>query len=86
MDATGDTKAKTGRVLIRAPQDYDWRELIHFGGTTKQDSETSAGGFGEGLKIAAFILLRDQGAKQVRAASRNWELDYYFSNVTPHNY
>ena len=86
MDATDKTKTKTGRVLIRAPQDYDWRELIHFGGTTKQDSEISVGGFGEGLKIAAFVLLKDQGAKQVRAASRDWEIDYYFSDVTSESY
>lgn len=86
MDATGNTKIKTGRVLIQAPQDYDWRELIHFGGTTKQDSETSVGGFGEGLKVAAFVLLKEQGAKQVKAASRDWELDYYFNDVTSEAY
>lgn len=32
--------------------------------------------------MAAFVLLKEQGAKQVRAASRDWELDYYFDNVT----
>lgn len=84
-DAAGNIK-KIGRVLIQAPQDYDWRELIHFGGTTKQDSKTTVGGFGEGLKVAAFVLLKDQGAKQVRAASRDWELDYYFSDITTEAY
>lgn len=86
MDATDNTKTKTGRVLIQAPQNYDWRELIHFGGTTKQDSETSVGGFGEGLKVAAFVLLKEQGAKQVKAASRDWELDYYFDDITSEAY
>lgn len=74
-------ETKIGRVRIQAPQDYDWRELVHFGGTTKQDSETSAGGFGEGLKIAAFTLLRDQGASEVKAASRDWELNYSFDDI-----
>lgn len=59
MDVASNVKTKTGRVLIQAPQDYDWRELIHFGGTTKQDSETTVGGFGEGLKVAAFVLLKE---------------------------
>ena len=86
MDTTTNTKTKVGRVLIKAPQDYDWRELIHFGGTTKSDSDTSAGGFGEGLKVAAFVLLRDQGATQVKAASRDWELDYYFTSVASETY
>lgn len=85
-DAASNTKTKIGKVVIKAPQDYDWRELIHFGGTTKQDSETSAGGFGEGLKVAAFVLLKEQGAKRVKAASRDWELDYYFDNVTSQAY
>lgn len=86
MDAIDKQKIKTGRVLIQAPQEYDWRELIHFGGTTKQDSETSVGGFGEGLKVAAFVLTRDFGAKQIMAASHDWELDYYFDNVKSEAY
>lgn len=86
MDNADNTKIKIGRVLIQAPQDYDWRELIHFGGTTKQDSETSVGGFGEGLKVAAFVLLRDHGAKQVKTASRDWEIDYYFADIPSEAY
>lgn len=80
------TQQKTSRVLIESDQDYDWRELIHFGGTTKGDSETAVGGFGEGLKIAAFILLKDQGATRVRAASRDWQIDYYFNDVSAEAY
>lgn len=86
IDKANNTKTKIGRVIIKAPQDYDWRELIHFGGTTKQDSDTSVGGFGEGLKVAAFVLLRDEGATQVKAASRDWELDYYFTPVASQSY
>jgi hypothetical protein len=85
-DSKTGYQIKVGKVRIQAPQDYDWRELIHFGGTTKQDSETSVGGFGEGLKIAAFVLLKDHGAKQVKAASRDWELDYYFDSVASEAY
>ena len=85
-DVANKKTTKIGRVIIKAPQDYDWRELIHFGGTTKQDSETSVGGFGEGLKVASFVLLKDQGATTVRAASRDWELEYYFDSVASESY
>ena len=81
-----NTKIKVVTIYISASQDYDWRELIHFGATTKQDSETAVGGFGEGLKIAAFVLLRDYGALQVKASSRDWELEYYFAPVNPEAY
>lgn len=77
---------KVVAIYIVSIQDYDWRELIHFGATTKQGSETAVGGFGEGLKIAAFVLLRDHGALQIRASSRNWVLDYYFAPVNPEAY
>lgn len=77
-------KAKTiGSVTIRGQQKYDWKELIHFGGTTKIGSETAVGGFGEGLKICAFLLLRDFGATSIKAGSDNWELEYYFDSL-PH--
>jgi hypothetical protein len=72
---------KRGTVIISAPQDYDWRELIHFGGTTKKHDTSAAGGFGEGLKIGAFVLLRDSGAISVKAAARDWELSYYFDEL-----
>jgi len=71
---------KVGRVFIEAPQNFDWRELMHFGGSTK-DSLKDVGGFGEGLKVSAFVLLKDFGATQVKAASRDWELDYYFKDL-----
>lgn len=86
IDDKTDKKTKTGRVIIQADQDYDWRELVHTGGTTKEGSETSVGGFGEGLKVAAFVLLKNQGAKQVKAASRDWELDYYFDTIASDAY
>jgi len=86
LDAKTNTKIKIGKVIISAPQDYDWRELIHFGGTTKQDSDTSVGGFGEGLKVASFVLLRDHGATQIKASSRDWELEYYFAPVASEAY
>ncbi len=84
--ATKEGEKKVGKVRFEAPQDYDWRELIHFGGTTKTDSDTSVGGFGEGLKIAAFVLLKEHGAKRVKAASRDWEIDYYFDDVNSEAY
>ncbi len=81
-----DTIIKVVVVYISAAQDYDWRELIHFGATTKQGSETAVGGFGEGMKIAAFVLIRDYGAIRVKASSRDWGLEYYFAPINPEAY
>ncbi len=80
--ATSDAVSiKIAKVRISAPQHYDWREMFHLGGSTKTGSETAVGGFGEGIKVAAFVLLKDHGATQVRASSGEWQVDYYFSNL-----
>ena len=62
---------------------YDWIELVHLGGSTKTESETTAGGFGEGTKILSLVLLRDYGAKKVIFSSQDWELEFYIDKV-PH--
>jgi hypothetical protein len=86
-----ETKAEkeeenSARLKITGEQDYDWRELVHIGATTKKESVTSAGGFGEGAKILALVLLRDHGAKEVKFSSRDWEINYYLDKVPEETY
>ena len=73
-------------VCIKGPKGYDWRELVHLGGTTKQDSETDVGGFGEGTKILSLVLLRDFDAKSVTFSANDWELDFYLDQVPEGSY
>ncbi|MGN0714840.1 MAG: hypothetical protein ACI4LN_03385 [Anaerovoracaceae bacterium] len=48
---------------------YEW--LLHIGASTKQESNTAAGYFGEGFKIAALCAMRDFGWK-ITCASGDW--------------
>ncbi len=73
-------------IKITGNANYDWRELAHLGGTTKAGSETDAGGFGEGAKILAFIILKNYGAKQIKFSSGDWELDFYLDKVPQGSY
>ena len=66
--------------------EYDFRRLMHLGGTTKADNPFSAGGFGEGTKVLALALLRDYGFSQVRFGSQNWELDFVLDDVPEGEY
>lgn len=76
----------TASVKISAKQEYDWRELAHVGGTTKKGDTRAAGGFGEGTKDLALILLRDYGASRVQYASGEWILDFYLDTVPKGTY
>ena len=73
-------------LKIKGPKGYDWRELVHLGATTKQESETDAGGFGEGAKILSLILLRDYDAKEVKFAAQGWELEFYLDEIPEGSY
>jgi hypothetical protein len=96
FDANGQTldgiqsaikeSGKDSIIKIQGAQDYDWRELVHIGATNKDDDERSAGGFGEGAKILAFILLRDHGVKEIKFSSRDWEIQYYLADIPEESY
>jgi hypothetical protein len=79
-------EGKKVSIKIKGGQSYDWRELVHLGGSTKTESEITAGGFGEGTKILSLILLRDYKAKKVRFSSGDWELDFYIDKVPEGSY
>lgn len=81
-----DEEAKKARVVISGSQTYDWRELVHIGATTKKDSKRSAGGFGEGTKDLALVLLRDFGAEEVVYSADDWELNFYLDFVPEETY
>ena len=81
-----DEEAKKARIVISGSQTYDWRELVHIGATTKKDSKRSAGGFGEGTKDLALVLLRDFGAEEVVYSADDWELNFYLDFVPEETY
>ena len=71
---------------IRSPAKYDHRYLIHHGGTTKAADETVVGEFGEGLKIASFLLLKRGITAQIELGSGHWRAYYYLEEVPPDEY
>ncbi len=81
-----NTENNTAVIHLEGPQDYDWKELVHIGATNKEDIERSAGGFGEGAKILAFILLRDFDVREIKFVSRDWEIQYYLADVPRGSY
>jgi len=73
-------------IRVSNHAEYDFRRLMHLGGTTKADDPFSAGGFGEGTKVLALALLRDYGFSQVRFGSQNWELDFVLDELPAGEY
>ena len=73
-------------VRIEGNAAYDHRYLMHLGATSKSDDEFSAGGFGEGAKVMALVLLRDYGFSQVRFGSRDWVMEYYLDKLPEGEY
>lgn len=74
---------EAGAIEVRGPSVFDFEYLRYLGGTSKQSpGRRSAGGFGEGLKICALVLLRDHhcalelggGAWEARAVLRPMKL------------
>ncbi|MEA2035879.1 MAG: hypothetical protein U9O94_00115 [Nanoarchaeota archaeon] len=74
------------RVRISNHAEYDFRQLMHLGGTTKSNDENATGGFGEGTKILALSLLRDYEFSQVRFGSGNWKLDFLLHDIPKDEY
>ena len=73
-------------VDISGPASYDYRYLLHTGGTTKSEDVRSAGGFGEGAKIAAFVCLRDFGAKEVVYHTGDKKVTFYLDSIQDSHY
>lgn len=81
----GEDGNKQYIVRVEGDADYDYRKLLHIGGTSKGDSAT-AGGFGEGSKILSLILLRDQGFTDVQFGSKDWIIDFSLQQVPEGTY
>ncbi len=73
-------------VRIQNHATYDFRMLLHLGGTTKANDESTAGGIGEGAKVLALVLLRDYGFSQVRFGSQDWLVDFTMDDVPREDY
>lgn len=69
-------------VVIRGnKQPYDYRDLLTTGGTTKRIGRGTAGGFGEGAKVLALVLLRDKNVQRIIHRSGDWQLEYYLAEI-----
>lgn len=71
---------------LTSPAEYDHRYLIHHGGTTKAGDESVVGGFGEGVKIASFLLIKNGVTNEVELGSGNWVARYYFDDLPEEDY
>jgi hypothetical protein len=77
-EVTIDT-ATPGRVRVEGPATFDLDYLRYLGATSKRDKR-AAGGFGEGFKICALVLLRDYHVR-LSAGSGPWEVRPFFRRV-----
>ncbi len=73
-------------IRIRNNATYDFRRLLHLGGTTKSKSDYSAGGIGEGAKILGLVLLRDYNFSKVKFASLDWSLEFLLKEIPKSTY
>lgn len=71
----------SARFSINGTAEYDYQHLLHMGGSTKTGDVQSAGGFGEGAKVASLVLLRDFGASEVVYESKDWRVTFYLDKV-----
>lgn len=60
-------------IFVRGEKTFGPDLVTYLGGTSKKGDNTTAGGFGEGIKIASLILLRDFGALEVTIGSKDWK-------------
>lgn len=73
-------------VRIEGGSQYDYRKLVHLGGSSKTNSDSSVGGFGEGAKIMSLIMLRDMGIEDVTFGSGDWQLKFSLNDVDEESY
>jgi hypothetical protein len=75
-------KTPTGtEVSITGLGEYSYMHLMHMGGGTKTLEDSNVGGYREGAKVAALIMLTRMGAQQVVHESDDWRLTYYLAEV-----
>ena len=74
------------KVTISGATGYDYRYLLHTGGTSKAEDARAAGGFGEGAKVAALICLRDLGAKEVVYETEGKKVTFYLDDIHDTHY
>lgn len=69
------TPAGNGRYRVRidGKSTYTPDKAVILGASGKRGDTNSAGGYGEGLKMAVIKLLKDFGAGDVKVASDNWQ-------------
>ncbi len=69
------TPAGNGRYRVRidGKSTYTPDKAVILGASGKRGDTNSAGGYGEGLKMAVIKLLKDYGAGDVKVASDNWQ-------------
>lgn len=69
------TPAGNGRYRVRidGKSTYTPDKAIILGASGKRGNTNSAGGYGEGLKMAVIKLLKDYGSADVKVASDNWQ-------------
>ncbi|MDZ4205999.1 MAG: hypothetical protein U1C12_02185, partial [Patescibacteria group bacterium] len=81
-----ETAEEGGRIMVTITHDaeYDFRRLLHFGGGSKMENDTTAGKHGEGTRIYALHMLRDYGFQQVLFKSGDWSLEFYLDTVPAH--
>ncbi len=71
-EVTVEVDAARGLVEVRGPSRFDLSYLRYIGATTKA-TRRAAGGFGEGFKVCALVLVRDFHG-EVTAGSGAWEI------------
>lgn len=69
------------RVEANDSLPYDYRKLLHIGGTSKQNNSETVGGFGEGAKVSALVMMRDFGISDIHYGSSNWDTSFYLDDI-----
>ncbi|KAI8263422.1 hypothetical protein K4K58_013022 [Colletotrichum sp. SAR11_239] len=70
-------KAKTGTVEIANFNANLSMDDLNIGGSTKKNNDKLAGAHGEGLKIAALVMIRDGFPVRIQSTSATWNFGFY---------